>query len=146
MITDHVPAVRVWDGDVTAVTTFSSQLTGATDCVDGDNKPVGAWVARSGGGFTIVGTANDSAVGNAKVYYDLIQSAALLVIHRHFRTDSYYDSVFPDRLLVAFTFVSDRLLVLHRYQVELLSDRLLAVAAQRGWWRHSLQRERLRHQ
>ena len=63
----HVPAVRVWDGTVTALTTFGSQLTGATDCVNGDNKPVGSWVARSGGGFTIVGTSNDSAVGNARL-------------------------------------------------------------------------------
>jgi hypothetical protein len=63
----HVPAVRVWDGTVTAVTTFGSQLTGAVDCVDGQNRPVGSWAARSAGGFTIVGTANDSAVGNAKL-------------------------------------------------------------------------------
>jgi hypothetical protein len=63
----HVPAVRVWDGTVTAVTTFGSQLTGATDCVDGENKPIGSWVGRSGGGFVIVGTANDSEVGNAKL-------------------------------------------------------------------------------
>lgn len=59
--------VRVWDGTVTALTTFGSQLTGATDCVDGDNKPAGSWVARSGGGFTVVGTSNDSATGNAKL-------------------------------------------------------------------------------
>ena len=63
----HVPAVRVWSGDVTAVTVFGSQITGAADVVDETNTPVGSWVSRSGGGFTIVGTANDSAVGNAKL-------------------------------------------------------------------------------
>lgn len=49
------------------MTVLSSQLTGATDVVDGDNVPVGSWVSRSGGGFTLVGTANDTAVGNAKL-------------------------------------------------------------------------------
>lgn len=61
----HVPAVRVWQGKVDSVTILSSQLTGATDVVDGDNVPVGAWVSRSGGGFTIVGTANDTKDGTA---------------------------------------------------------------------------------
>ena len=63
----HVPAVRVWDGYVESVTVLSSQLTGATDVLDCENRPVGSWVGRSGGGFTIVGTANDSAVGNAQL-------------------------------------------------------------------------------
>ena len=63
----HVPAVRVWDGYVEGITVMSSQLTGATDVLDGENRPVGSWVARSGGGFTIVGTADDSAVGNAQL-------------------------------------------------------------------------------
>jgi hypothetical protein len=63
----HVPAVRVWDGTVDSVTVLSSQLTGATDVLDGENMPVGSWVSRSGGGFTFVGTANDSAVGNARL-------------------------------------------------------------------------------
>ena len=56
-----------WDGTVDSVTVFDSQLTGAADVLDADNRPVGAWVSRSGGGFTIVGTANDTAVGNAKL-------------------------------------------------------------------------------
>ena len=59
------PAVRVFDGDVDSVTVLSSQLTGSADVVDAHNVPRGAWAARSGGGFTIVGTANESAVGNA---------------------------------------------------------------------------------
>jgi hypothetical protein len=63
----HVPAVRVWDGYVQGVTSFSSQLTGATDVLDGENRPVGSWVARSGGGFTIVGNADDAAVGNTQL-------------------------------------------------------------------------------
>ena len=37
----HVPAVRVWDGDVDSVTILSSQITGASDVLDGDNIPVG---------------------------------------------------------------------------------------------------------
>ncbi len=45
----------------------SAQITGAADVVDETNTPVGSWVSRSGGGFTIVGTANDSATGNAKL-------------------------------------------------------------------------------
>eukprot|EP01048_Picozoa_sp_COSAG05_P022954 COSAG05_NODE_4780_length_1375_cov_1.709248_2_plen_164_part_00 len=61
----QVPAVRVWDGTVDSVSVFSSQLTGAADVLDANNLPVGAWVSRSGGGFTIVGNANDTALGNA---------------------------------------------------------------------------------
>eukprot|EP01052_Picozoa_sp_SAG31_P026775 SAG31_NODE_2453_length_5662_cov_161.116442_3_plen_288_part_00 len=61
----QVPAVRVWDGTVDSVTVFGSQLTGAADVLDGDNRPVGSWVSRSGGGFTIVGHCNDTAHGNA---------------------------------------------------------------------------------
>ena len=63
----HVPAVRVWDGDCDSVTILSSQITGASDVLDGDNVPVGSWVSRSGGGFTMVGTANNSATGNAQL-------------------------------------------------------------------------------
>ena len=44
---------------------MSSQLTGAADVRDARNLPRGAWASRSGGGFTIVGTANATAVGNA---------------------------------------------------------------------------------
>ena len=55
--------VRVWDGYVQAVTSFSSQLTGATDVLDGKNRTVGSWVARLCGSFTIVGDADDAAVG-----------------------------------------------------------------------------------
>ena len=64
---EHVPAVRVWDGTVDSVTVLSSQITGASDVLNAENIPVGSWVSRSGGGFTFVGTANDSAVGNAKL-------------------------------------------------------------------------------
>eukprot|EP01047_Picozoa_sp_COSAG01_P019266 COSAG01_NODE_1066_length_11878_cov_244.494949_11_plen_154_part_00 len=63
----QVPAVRVWDGTVDSVTVFSSQLTGATDVLDGNNMPVGSWVSRSGGGFTIVGHSNDTASANAEL-------------------------------------------------------------------------------
>lgn len=63
----QVPAVRVWDGTVDAVTVFDSQLTGAADVLDDTNTPVGSWVSRSGGGFTIVGTANDTELGNAQL-------------------------------------------------------------------------------
>ena len=40
---------------------------GAADVLDANNVPVGSWVSRSGGGFTIVGTANDSATDNAQL-------------------------------------------------------------------------------
>ena len=60
------PAVRVWNGDVDSVTVLSPQLTGATDVLDANNTPVGAWTSRSGGGFTIVGTTNpNSTAANA---------------------------------------------------------------------------------
>ena len=61
------PAVRVFSGRVDAVTILSPQQSGATDVVDADNIPVGSWVSRSGGGFTIVGTTNTNATvgGNA---------------------------------------------------------------------------------
>ena len=61
----HVPAVRVWNGKADSITILSSQLTGASDVLDCNNVPVGEWVSRSGGGFTVVGTANDTAAGNA---------------------------------------------------------------------------------
>jgi hypothetical protein len=50
-----------------SVTILSPQLTGATDVVDASNVPVGSWVSRSGGGFTIVGTTpkNATCAGNA---------------------------------------------------------------------------------
>ena len=63
----HAPAVRVFDGDVDSVTVVSSQLTGAADVVDADNLPRGAWASRSAGGFTIVGTANSTEGGNARL-------------------------------------------------------------------------------
>ena len=63
----QVPAVRVWNGTVDSVTVFDSQLTGAADVVDASNRPVGSWLSRSGGGFTIVGTANETATGNAQL-------------------------------------------------------------------------------
>ena len=61
------PAVRIFAGAVDSVTILSPQLTGATDVVDADNVPAGAWVSRSGGGFTIVGSTskNASCAGNA---------------------------------------------------------------------------------
>ena len=61
------PAVRIFKGEVDSVTILSPQLTGATDVVDASNVPAGAWVSRSGGGFTIVGTTPENATcaGNA---------------------------------------------------------------------------------
>ena len=50
--------VRVFSGRVDSVTILSPQQSGATDVVDADNIPVGSWVSRSGGGFTIVGTTS----------------------------------------------------------------------------------------
>jgi hypothetical protein len=63
----RVPAVRVFDGRVDSITVLSSQLTGATDVLDYNNLPVGATLSRSGGGLTIVGTANSSATANAQL-------------------------------------------------------------------------------
>jgi hypothetical protein len=55
------PAVRVFTaGDperargVHGVTVMSGQLTGGTDVVDERSQPVGAWAARSAGGWTLV--------------------------------------------------------------------------------------------
>jgi hypothetical protein len=50
--------VRVFSGRVDSVTILSPQQSGTTDVVDADNIPVGSWVSRSGGGFTIVGTTS----------------------------------------------------------------------------------------
>lgn len=61
------PAVRVFSGRVDSVTILSPQQSGSTDVVDAENIPVGSWISRSAGGFTVVGTTDKNATvaGNA---------------------------------------------------------------------------------
>ena len=49
------PAVRVFSGSVAQLTVMNSQALGGNDCLDSKNLPVGNWVSRSWGGWTMVG-------------------------------------------------------------------------------------------
>ena len=68
---NHAPAVRVWEGGdgkrsvnparVKGLTVMSSQLTGGNDALDAANRPVGSWVSRSAGGWTVVADGGGEA-------------------------------------------------------------------------------------
>ena len=80
------PAIRVYSGDVSSVTILSSQTTGSLDVLDANNVPVGSWVSRSAGGFTLVGrgaAAGGTATrtGEARLSAGGMGSAALTGAH-----------------------------------------------------------------
>jgi hypothetical protein len=58
---NHAPAIRVYAGTLNSVTIFAAQLTGGYDCVDANDVPIGAFVTRSKGGFTIVNKPANSS-------------------------------------------------------------------------------------
>ena len=49
------PAVRVFSGTIKQLTVMNSQALGGNDCVNAENAPIGNWVSRSWGGWTMVG-------------------------------------------------------------------------------------------
>lgn len=54
---DPPPAVRVFRGTVVGLTVMNSQSLGGNDVVNAENVPIGNWVSRSWGGWTMVGSA-----------------------------------------------------------------------------------------
>ena len=61
-------AIRVFEGGVSGVTILTGQLSGAADVRDYKDRPVGGWVARSAGGWTLVGqVTNVTEMGGANL-------------------------------------------------------------------------------